>query len=103
MAGARAVPQCPRWPAGRLNHSDGTLARRDLVAVQTPQAFRAGALLRAYDAAAEKGFVGTDTAACLEWSPRRGDPRRAGAPSNLKVTFPEDLALAEELLRLSSG
>lgn len=70
-----------------------------LVGVQTPQAFRAGPLLEAYRAAGRDGFEGTDTAATFE--------RYAGLPvrvvrssaANLKVTWPEDLALAEALLR----
>ncbi len=73
----------------------------ELAAVQTPQAFRADALLAAYRAADAAGFAGTDTAACLE---RHGpeDVQVVGVPSspaNLKVTFPEDLELAAGLLR----
>jgi 2-C-methyl-D-erythritol 4-phosphate cytidylyltransferase len=67
--------------------------------VQTPQAFRAVELLEAHRWAAADGFVGTDTAACLE---RYADVSVVGVPStsaNLKVTFPEDVALAEALLR----
>jgi 2-C-methyl-D-erythritol 4-phosphate cytidylyltransferase len=82
----------------RLSHREGSLAPDGLVGVQTPQAFRAGDLLAAYRLADRDGFVGTDTAACLE---RYADIRIAGVPSttaNLKVTFPEDVALAEALL-----
>lgn len=66
--------------------------------VQTPQAFAAAPLLSAYDAAARDGFAGTDTAACLErYAPVRivAVPGRA---DNLKVTWPDDLALATRLL-----
>ena len=66
--------------------------------MQTPQAFRARDLLAAYRQADADGFVGTDTAACLE---RYADVAIAGVPSttaNLKVTFPEDIALADALL-----
>ncbi|SDT04072.1 2-C-methyl-D-erythritol 4-phosphate cytidylyltransferase [Nocardioides scoriae] len=69
-----------------------------LVAVQTPQAFRAAELLDAHSRAHEDGFVGTDTAACLE---RYSEVAVVGVPSdaaNLKVTFAEDVALAGELL-----
>ncbi|MEQ6903156.1 2-C-methyl-D-erythritol 4-phosphate cytidylyltransferase [Nocardioides sp. YIM 152588] len=81
-------PDAPR-PGGRAR----------LAGVQTPQAFRAQVLLRAYLAAAEDGFEGTDTAACLE----RLDPPRfevhaiEGSATNLKVTYPEDLATAAAL------
>lgn len=67
-----------------------------LVAVQTPQAFRAAPLLAAYEEAARCGFVGTDTASCMErfapevpirWVP--GDER------NIKITYAHDLLVAE--------
>jgi len=70
-----------------------------LVGVQTPQAFRAGELLAAYDRAAGDGFEGTDTAACLERY--RPGLRIVAVPSsslNLKVTFAEDLPTVETLL-----
>ncbi|MCZ4498989.1 MAG: 4-diphosphocytidyl-2C-methyl-D-erythritol synthase [Marmoricola sp.] len=93
----------PAVAVGPLTRLDGSLAEPDLVAVQTPQAFRAAELVAAYDAAAADGFAGTDTAAFLE---RYSDLRvRAveGEATNLKVTFPEDLGLAAELLTRTSG
>lgn len=70
-----------------------------LVGVQTPQAFRAGPLLAAYRSAEREGFEGTDTAATFERY--AGLPVRAvrSTATNLKVTWPEDLALAEALLQ----
>ncbi|WGL53102.1 2-C-methyl-D-erythritol 4-phosphate cytidylyltransferase [Nocardioides sp. BP30] len=68
-----------------------------LVGVQTPQSFRAPELLAAYSAAAADGAEFTDTAGCLE---RYGRMAIVAVPStrgNLKVTFPEDVALAEAL------
>ena len=85
-------------PAGRLNHTDGSRADDDLVAVQTPQAFDAGTLLEAYDAARADGFVGTDTAACLEQYADAAIRAVEGERHNLKITYPEDLRLAEELI-----
>ncbi len=82
----------------RLSRRDGSPAPAGLVGVQTPQAFRAVELLSAYRRAEQEEFVGTDTASCLE---RYTDLPVVGVPStaaNLKVTFPEDLALAESLL-----
>jgi 2-C-methyl-D-erythritol 4-phosphate cytidylyltransferase len=67
-------------------------------AVQTPQAFRAGPLLDAYRRADAEGFTGTDTASCVE---RYAGLTIRGIPSpatNLKVTFAEDVALAERLI-----
>lgn len=91
----------PVVPTPRLSRRDGRLAARGLVAVQTPQAFGARELLGAYRQAAKDGFVGTDTASCLE---RYGDVEVVGVPTtaaNLKVTFPEDLTVAESLVRRS--
>ena len=85
---------------GLLPRAAGPLPH-DVVAVQTPQAFRADALLAAYARADADGFTGTDTAACLERYPVAPDLRICAVPSsaaNLKVTFPEDVRLAEALL-----
>ena len=69
----------------------------ELDGVQTPQAFRAAELLAAYSSADADGFEGTDTAAC--WSRYTDLPVAAvpSSPRNLKITFPEDLALALSL------
>ena len=70
-----------------------TVSRDGLVAIQTPQAFVAAALRAAH----VDGGEATDDAGLLEASGLvvgtvEGDPR------NLKLTRPEDLALAEALL-----
>ena len=82
----------------RLSRRDGSLAAEGLVGVQTPQAFRAPDLLAAYRQAKRDGFTGTDTAACLERYTELSVIGVPGATANLKVTFPEDLAVAEALL-----
>lgn len=89
----------PVVPTPQLSRRDGTCAPRGLVGVQTPQAFAARELLGAYRRADADGFVGSDTAACLE---HYTDVEVVGVPStaaNLKVTFPEDVSLAQSLLR----
>lgn len=95
---ARAVGGAiPVVPVTQLLHADLTPVTEAVGAVQTPQAFRAGEALAAYRAAAEDGFEGTDTAACVA---AYGDVPVAAVPGsvlNLKVTFPEDVALALEL------
>ena len=64
---------------------DGVVA--GLAAVQTPQAFAAGRLVAAYAEAADDGFGGTDTAACLErYAPDVRIAAVPGSPLNLKVT-----------------
>jgi len=78
-----------RWPCADADA---------LVAVQTPQGFRAAPLLDAYDRARREGFVGTDTASCVQrftdlsvrWVP--------GEERNLKITYPHDLARATRLV-----
>jgi 2-C-methyl-D-erythritol 4-phosphate cytidylyltransferase len=72
----------------------GTVDRSRLVAVQTPQAFRAAALRVAHAGEPE----GTDDASLVEATGGRvvvvdGDP------ANIKITSPVDLALAELLCR----
>lgn len=75
-----------------------TLDRASLVAVQTPQAFRAEALRASHAWAANNpGTVATDDAALVEAS--AGRVRVVpGDPGNLKITTPDDLATAERLL-----
>ena len=74
-----------------------TLRRDELVAVQTPQAFRRAVLERAHSEARRDGMEATDDAALLE---RIGSPVAviAGDPRNIKVTVPEDLAVASLLV-----
>jgi 2-C-methyl-D-erythritol 4-phosphate cytidylyltransferase len=74
-------------------------ARLDqVVAVQTPQAFRALPLLIAYERAERDGFVGTDTASCVERYTDLAVHCVPGSAENIKITFREDLLLAEQLL-----
>jgi len=71
-----------------------TVARADLVAVQTPQAFRRDALERAHAGAG----VDTDDAALVE----AGGGKVViveGERRNFKLTVPDDLALALALLK----
>jgi 2-C-methyl-D-erythritol 4-phosphate cytidylyltransferase len=75
-----------------------TLDRAELVAVQTPQAFRAPALRAAHaQSTTQPGTPATDDAMLVEASGGRVRvvPGHAG---NLKITTPEDLATAERLL-----
>ena len=69
-----------------------------VVAVQTPQAFLARPLLEAYTRAKDDQFVGTDTASCIERYTDLPVWCIPGDAGNIKITFPEDLFLAERLL-----
>jgi 2-C-methyl-D-erythritol 4-phosphate cytidylyltransferase len=69
-----------------------------VVAVQTPQGFRAAPLLAAYEQAALDGFVGTDTASCVAAYTDIAVHCVDGDERNLKITYPHDLPLAEGVL-----
>jgi 2-C-methyl-D-erythritol 4-phosphate cytidylyltransferase len=76
-----------------------TQDRAQLWLAQTPQMFRAGLLLQALQRA--RGAV-TDEAAALEQMGLK--PKLvAGSRENIKVTWPEDLAMAESILSRRAG
>ena len=98
-AAARAGGAIPADDHGHLASIDGSdLPSQRVVAVQTPQAFAAGPLLQAYRKAEADGFVGTDTASCIERYTDVEVQCIPGDASNIKVTFPDDLFIAERLL-----
>jgi 2-C-methyl-D-erythritol 4-phosphate cytidylyltransferase len=75
---------------------EATLPRRSMWRAQTPQAFAYGLIRDAHKSARQEGIVGTDDAELLE---KAGHPVRiiSGRASNLKITTPEDLKLAEKI------
>jgi 2-C-methyl-D-erythritol 4-phosphate cytidylyltransferase len=79
----------------------GAEASRGLARVQTPQAFRAPELLRAYRQALAERYQGTDTACSIERYGELAVQVVAGSRHNLKVTYPHDLVLAERLLAVN--
>lgn len=86
-------------PVDSFRDTDGVTSRvvdrRRLRIVQTPQIFRAAILRHAYEAEFNAAF--TDDASVVE---RDGQSvvLREGERSNLKITTPEDLIIAEALL-----
>lgn len=84
-----------RAPDGRA--VTGTLDRSELWAVQTPQVFRREALERALDASPQELAQATDDAMLVEKAGGRVRVVPARHP-NPKVTTPDDLALAAQLL-----
>jgi 2-C-methyl-D-erythritol 4-phosphate cytidylyltransferase len=88
-----AVPGVPVSDTLRAR-TGGVVDREGVVAVQTPQAFRAGALRRAH----AEGAEATDDASLVE---RAGGKVVVvdGSPTNVKITRRADLAVAEALLR----
>jgi 2-C-methyl-D-erythritol 4-phosphate cytidylyltransferase len=74
-----------------------TIDRTGLWHSQTPQAFLRKVLLECHFRARSEGFFATDDAMLLErYGYRVGVVM--GEPTNIKITYPEDLALAQRLL-----
>lgn len=76
--------------------NSSALKRDDIYLVQTPQIFRSDILRAAYDQPYDPLF--TDDASVVE---KAGYPVYLveGSPANIKITYPEDLLLAEILLK----
>lgn len=102
VGGLLAVPVPDTLKAetdGRVQH---TLPREHTWLAQTPQMFRWAPLHQALLAAQAQGFAGiTDEASAIE---AQGHAPRLvrGSTHNIKVTWPEDFALAEALIRSRS-
>jgi len=85
----------------RADHNgciEETVPRTGLWRALTPQVFRLAALRAALESAMRAGVEITDEASAMEYSGAR--PRLVhGHADNIKITVPEDLALAELFLR----
>lgn len=72
----------------------------NLIRVQTPQVFRAKETLNAYLMAEVEGFTGSDTSMCIErYQPNLTIKAVFGTNQNIKVTYPDDIPLAESMLK----
>jgi 2-C-methyl-D-erythritol 4-phosphate cytidylyltransferase len=92
--GLLAVPMSDTIKRAEGAHAAATVNRRELWRAQTPQLFRLDLLRAALSGSVEKGLEMTDEAAAMEAAGHR--PKLVhGRESNLKVTYPDDLALAE--------
>jgi 2-C-methyl-D-erythritol 4-phosphate cytidylyltransferase len=93
-----AVPVKETVKVVRDGYAVETPPRETLWLAQTPQTFRYGVIRSAHEVAAAESFLGTDDASLLE---RLGDRVHLviGDYGNIKITTPEDLELAETLLR----
>ena len=96
-AAIAALPVVETLKRGTEGRVVETVARDGLWAAQTPQGFQAALLREAHRRAAADGIRGTDDAALVE---RLGTTVRLvpGLPGNVKITRPEDLPLARQLL-----
>ena len=96
-----ALPVIPVADTIHVMTADATIAetleRGMLAAAQTPQCFRAELLREVLARAEREGITGTDEAGLAA---RFGHVVKAipGDPRNLKITVPEDLAIAESYL-----
>lgn len=99
VGGILASPVRDTMKRGNGNKQIGeTVERADLWHALTPQMFRRAALKQALSSALEQGVTITDEASAMEWiglSPLLV----SGRADNIKVTQPEDLALAEFYLQ----
>jgi 2-C-methyl-D-erythritol 4-phosphate cytidylyltransferase len=94
VGGILALPVADTVKRAVQNRIDSTEDREHLWLAQTPQMFRAGLLAQALREA--KGAV-TDEASAVEQLGLK--PRLvAGSRENLKVTYAEDVAIAESIL-----
>jgi len=84
--------------AGENGFINQTLPRDSLWLAQTPQAFQYSLIVAAHRRAREIGYSCTDDAGLVELA---GQPVRLvpGSYENIKITTPEDLIMAEALLR----
>jgi 2-C-methyl-D-erythritol 4-phosphate cytidylyltransferase len=88
----------------KMSNPDGTvlktLDRESLWQVQTPQTFQVSVIKEAYSKAAEDAFIGTDDASLVE---RLGVKVHIlpGSYTNIKITTPEDLWLANLFLKMN--
>ena len=103
--GARRLGACiPAIPLhdtvkkiGDAGSVTGTIDRSGLRLAQTPQAFGYGVVRSAHEQARRDAYQGTDDASLVE---RLGQPVGIvdGSPFNIKITSPQDLAVADALV-----
>lgn len=98
VGGLLALPLPDTLKAEQAGRVAQTLERSDKWLAQTPQMFRWQDLAHALQQAAERGLAITDEASALEAQGLA--PRLVpGSAQNFKITYPEDFALAEAVLR----
>ena len=100
-----AVPAIPVVDTIKRVDDEGvvreTLVRSELYAMQTPQGFQRSVLLEAHSYAKEHGYQGTDDVSLVEF---QGRPVHIveGDRKNIKLTVPEDVAIAKKYLGVES-
>jgi len=98
VGGLLALPLADTLKRGQAGRSVESIARDALWQAQTPQMFRYGLLCRALRNARDKGTEVSDEASAVEALGLQ--PLLVpGSLSNFKVTYPDDLILADRWLR----
>ncbi|MDE7459113.1 MAG: 2-C-methyl-D-erythritol 4-phosphate cytidylyltransferase [Muribaculaceae bacterium] len=95
-----AIPAIPVTDSLRALRADGlseSVDRSIMRAVQTPQAFRANCLRQAYSLPYRDSF--TDDASVMEAAGFSNLRLTGGSASNIKITNPGDIAVAELLMK----
>lgn len=97
-SGVVAIPATDTIKRAKRNVVQETLPREELVCVQTPQAFSRDLIMRAYEQAAEDGFLGTDDASLVERI--CGEVHIvSGSPDNIKLTTKADVEQGNDIAR----
>jgi 2-C-methyl-D-erythritol 4-phosphate cytidylyltransferase len=90
----------------KVSNPDGTvlktLDRESLWQIQTPQTFQVNIIKEAYYRATEDGFIGTDDASLVERIGRKVHIL-PGSYTNIKITTPEDLLLANLFFKMNTS
>jgi 2-C-methyl-D-erythritol 4-phosphate cytidylyltransferase len=99
VGGLLALPLPDTLKRAQDGRVAATVERADKWLAQTPQMFRIGALRAALAPHAASGFAGiTDEASAMEAAGQRPLLVR-GSAQNVKITYPEDFALAQAVLQ----
>ena len=99
VGGLLALPLPDTLKRAQDGRVAATVERADKWLAQTPQMFRIGALRAALAPHAASGFAGiTDEASAIEATGQRPLLVR-GSAQNVKITYPEDFALAQAVLQ----
>lgn len=106
VGGLLAQPLADTLKSERLDERgvrvNATLDRAGKWLAQTPQMFRIGTLLKALEQADKTGLNVTDESSAIEALGLSPQLVR-GSPQNIKITYPEDFALAEAILLSRQG
>lgn len=95
-----AIPAIPSQDAVKAGKRfvRKTLEKSAVQLAQTPQAFKYKILKKAYESARKNQFYGNDDASLVEKVKQKVRIIK-GDPTNIKITFPADLKIAEEFLK----